>query len=76
MIGRVMAIVMLMGFGITPLSYALSGALIDVNATALFAGGRAPDPADRPRVGRGRVRAAVRRRAAHAGSGVRARPGR
>ena len=38
MIGRVMAIVMLMGFGITPLSYALAGWLLDVNATALFAG--------------------------------------
>ena len=38
MIGRVMAIVMLMGFGITPLSYALAGWLLDVNASAMFAG--------------------------------------
>jgi MFS family permease len=38
MVGRVMAIVMLMGFGITPLSYALAGWLLDVNATAMFAG--------------------------------------
>jgi MFS family permease len=41
MIGRVMAIVMLMGFGITPLSYALAGLLLDVNATAMFAGAAA-----------------------------------
>jgi hypothetical protein len=38
MVGRVMSIVMLMGFGITPLSLGLSGALIDVDATALFVG--------------------------------------
>jgi MFS family permease len=38
MVGRVMAIVMLMGFGITPLSYAIAGWLLDVNATAMFAG--------------------------------------
>jgi MFS family permease len=38
MVGRVMAIVMLMGFGITPLSYALAGWLLDINATAMFAG--------------------------------------
>lgn len=38
MVGHVMAIVMLMGFGITPLSYALAGWLLDVNATAMFAG--------------------------------------
>jgi MFS family permease len=38
MVGRVMGIVMLMSFGITPLSLALSGALIDLNATALFVG--------------------------------------
>ena len=38
MIGRVMSLVMLMGFGITPLSLALSGLLVDVHATALFVG--------------------------------------
>jgi len=36
MIGRVMSLVMLMGVGITPLSLAVSGALIDVDATGLF----------------------------------------
>jgi MFS family permease len=38
MVGRVMSIVMLMSFGITPLSLGLSGALIDLEATALFVG--------------------------------------
>ncbi len=38
MVGRVMSIVMLTGFGITPLSLGLSGALLDLNATALFVG--------------------------------------
>ncbi|HEY3336350.1 MAG TPA: MFS transporter, partial [Candidatus Limnocylindrales bacterium] len=38
MVGRVMAITMLMGFGITPLSFAIAGWLLDVNATAMFAG--------------------------------------
>jgi len=38
MVGRVMSIVMLMSFGITPLSLGLAGALIDVDATALFVG--------------------------------------
>ena len=38
MIGRVMSLVMLMGVGITPLSLAVSGALIDLDATALFVG--------------------------------------
>lgn len=38
MIGRVMSLVMLMGVGITPLSLALSGLLVDFNATALFVG--------------------------------------
>ena len=38
MIGRVMSLVMLMGVGITPLSLALSGLLVDLNATALFVG--------------------------------------
>ena len=37
-IGRVMSLVMLMGFGITPLSLAVSGWLVDVSATALFVG--------------------------------------
>lgn len=36
MIGRVMSLVMLMGVGITPLSLAVSGLLVDVNATLLF----------------------------------------
>jgi hypothetical protein len=38
MLGRVMSLAMLMGFGITPLSIGLAGALIDVDATALFVG--------------------------------------
>ena len=38
MIGRVMALVMLMSFGITPLSIGLAGALVDVDATAMFVG--------------------------------------
>jgi hypothetical protein len=38
LVGRVMSLVMLMGFGITPLSLGLAGALIDVNAVALFVG--------------------------------------
>jgi MFS family permease len=37
-VGRVMSLVMLMGFGISPLSIGLSGALIDLDATALFVG--------------------------------------
>jgi MFS family permease len=38
MVGRVMSIVMLMSFGVTPLSLGLSGALLDIDATALFVG--------------------------------------
>lgn len=38
MIGRVMSLVMLMGFGITPLSLAISGFAIDLDATSLFVG--------------------------------------
>ncbi len=38
MAGRVMSVVMLMGFGITPLSLGLAGALIDLDATAMFTG--------------------------------------
>jgi MFS family permease len=38
MLGRVMSLAMLMGFGITPLSIGLAGALIDIDATALFVG--------------------------------------
>jgi MFS family permease len=38
MVGRVMSIVMLMSFGVTPLSLGLAGALIDLDATALFVG--------------------------------------
>ena len=38
MVGRVMSLAMLMSFGITPLSLGLAGALLDVNATALFLG--------------------------------------
>ncbi len=36
LIGRVMSLVMLMGFGITPLSLGLTGALIDANAVVMF----------------------------------------
>jgi MFS family permease len=36
MVGRVMSLAMLMGFGITPLSLGLAGALIDLDATAMF----------------------------------------
>ncbi len=35
---RVMSLAMLMGFGITPISLGLAGALIDADATALFVG--------------------------------------
>ena len=38
MVGRVMSIVMLMSFWVTPLSLGLSGALLDIDATALFVG--------------------------------------
>jgi MFS family permease len=38
MAGRVMSVVMLMGFGITPLSLGVAGALIDLDATAMFTG--------------------------------------
>jgi MFS family permease len=38
MVGRVMGIVMLMSFGATSLSLGLAGALIDLDATALFVG--------------------------------------
>lgn len=38
MLGRVMSLAMLMGFAITPLSLGIAGALLDVNATALFLG--------------------------------------
>jgi hypothetical protein len=38
MMGRVMSLAMLMGFGITPLSLGVAGWLLDVNATALFLG--------------------------------------
>ena len=38
MMGRVMSLAMLMGFGITPLSLGVAGWLLDVNATALFVG--------------------------------------
>jgi len=38
MLGRVMSLAMLVGFGITPLSLGVAGALLDVNATLLFAG--------------------------------------
>ena len=36
MVGRVMSVAMLMGFAMTPLSLGVAGALLDVNATALF----------------------------------------
>ena len=38
MLGRVMSVAMLVGFGISPLSMAIAGVMIDVNATALFVG--------------------------------------
>jgi hypothetical protein len=38
LLGRVMSLVLLMSFGVTPISLGLAGALIDVDATALFAG--------------------------------------
>ncbi len=38
LIGRVMSLVMLMGFGITPLSLGLAGVLIDANAAVMFVG--------------------------------------
>jgi MFS family permease len=38
LLGRVMSLVMLMSFGITPLSIGIAGALIDIDATALFVG--------------------------------------
>jgi hypothetical protein len=38
LVGRVMSLVMLMGYGITPLSIGIAGALIDLDATALFVG--------------------------------------
>ena len=38
LLGRVMSLVMLMSAGITPLSIGLAGALIDLDATALFVG--------------------------------------
>jgi hypothetical protein len=38
MLGRVMSLVMLVGFGVSPLSMAVAGGLLDVNATALFVG--------------------------------------
>jgi MFS family permease len=38
MLGRVMSLAMLVGFGITPLSLGLAGALIDLDATGLFVG--------------------------------------
>ncbi len=41
MLGRVMSVVMLVSFGISPLSMAVAGALIDTNATLLFVGGGA-----------------------------------
>jgi hypothetical protein len=38
MLGRVMSLAMLVGFGISPLSLGVAGALLDVNATLLFVG--------------------------------------
>jgi Transmembrane secretion effector len=38
LVGRVMSLVMLMSLGISPISIAIAGALIDINATALFVG--------------------------------------
>jgi Major Facilitator Superfamily len=36
LLGRVMSLVMLAGVGLAPLSYAVAGAVVDVDATALF----------------------------------------
>ena len=36
MLGRVMSVVMLCGFGLTPLSYVIAGALIKVSLTLMF----------------------------------------
>ncbi len=38
MLGRVMSVAMLVGFGVSPLSMAIAGVLIDANATAMFIG--------------------------------------
>ncbi len=38
LVGRVMSLVMLMAFGIAPLSIAVAGVLIDIDATMLFVG--------------------------------------
>lgn len=38
MLGRVMSVAMLVGFGVSPLSMAVAGALIDASATTLFVG--------------------------------------
>lgn len=38
MLGRVMSVVMLVSFGVSPLSMAVAGALIDANVTLLFVG--------------------------------------
>jgi MFS family permease len=38
LLGRVMSLVMLMGFGITPISLGVAGALIDLDAMAVFVG--------------------------------------
>lgn len=38
LVGRVMSLAMLMGFGIMPISLGLAGALLDLDATALFLG--------------------------------------
>ena len=38
MLGRVMSLAMLVGFGVSPLSMAVAGGLIDLNATGLFVG--------------------------------------
>ncbi len=38
LVGRVMSLTMLMGFGIMPLSLGLAGAMLDLDATALFLG--------------------------------------
>jgi hypothetical protein len=37
MLGRVMSVVLLCGFGLTPLSFVAAGALIKVNLTLMFA---------------------------------------
>ena len=66
MLGRVMSLAMLMGFGITPLSLGVAGALLDVNATLLFVGAGVLVVGRRGRGGAVPLPVEVRRPVAHA----------